>query len=58
MYFLMHGFADVIAPNGIVVHTMQRGQYFGEIALLVPNTKRTGEGLGQGHLCRPPDKDR
>jgi len=41
MYFLMHGFADVIAPNGIVVHTMKRGQYFGEIALLLPNTKRT-----------------
>eukprot|EP01062_Namystynia_karyoxenos_P014934 TRINITY_DN1540_c0_g6_i1.p1 TRINITY_DN1540_c0_g6~~TRINITY_DN1540_c0_g6_i1.p1 ORF type:complete len:1143 (+),score=260.82 TRINITY_DN1540_c0_g6_i1:212-3640(+) len=47
MYFLMHGFADVIiyppnaGPDGITVATVKRGDFFGELALLKPGTPRT-----------------
>eukprot|EP00755_Sulcionema_specki_P003567 Sspe_Gene.27947::Locus_12397_Transcript_1_1_Confidence_1.000_Length_2929::g.27947::m.27947 len=47
MYFLMHGFADVIVPaedgssEGKVVATVKRGDFFGEIALLKPDQIRS-----------------
>ena len=59
MYFMMHGFADVIVPpkgetpeeelvdmghsgkQGRIVATIIRGDFFGEIALLKPELKRT-----------------
>ncbi|KAJ9451390.1 putative potassium channel AKT5 [Diplonema papillatum] len=47
MYFMMHGFADVIIPSddsgcglGTVVNTIKRGDFFGEIALLNPQLTR------------------
>eukprot|EP00754_Rhynchopus_humris_P019499 Rhum_TRINITY_DN14643_c11_g2::Rhum_TRINITY_DN14643_c11_g2_i2::g.107451::m.107451 len=54
MYFMMHGFADVIVPAegedgtpdptltyGTVVTTIKRGDFFGEMALLNPELTRT-----------------
>eukprot|EP01062_Namystynia_karyoxenos_P070891 TRINITY_DN6628_c0_g1_i1.p1 TRINITY_DN6628_c0_g1~~TRINITY_DN6628_c0_g1_i1.p1 ORF type:complete len:1343 (+),score=322.31 TRINITY_DN6628_c0_g1_i1:400-4029(+) len=49
MYFLMHGFADVIVPvknergeeEGRVVATLKRGDFFGEVVLLKPDARRT-----------------
>eukprot|EP01062_Namystynia_karyoxenos_P014926 TRINITY_DN1540_c0_g1_i2.p1 TRINITY_DN1540_c0_g1~~TRINITY_DN1540_c0_g1_i2.p1 ORF type:complete len:1052 (+),score=327.65 TRINITY_DN1540_c0_g1_i2:206-3361(+) len=47
MFFMMHGFADVIVPNGhdiedgTIVATIRRGDYFGEVALLLKDQKRT-----------------
>ena len=40
MFFLIHGFADVIARGGKWLTTLQKGAFFGEAALLHPNTKR------------------
>eukprot|EP00760_Papus_ankaliazontas_P005426 PhM_4_TR1255/c2_g1_i8/m.81224/K04905/KCNH2; potassium voltage-gated channel Eag-related subfamily H member 2 len=40
MYFMLHGLADVILPNGLRVATIRRGDFFGEIALLSPDSKR------------------
>jgi len=34
MYFLTHGFADVLSPNGAFIITLKRGAFFGEYALL------------------------
>jgi len=55
MFFMMHGFADVIVPmpgtepeqhlqkgeQGNIVATIRRGDYFGEVALLMNENKRT-----------------
>jgi voltage-gated potassium channel len=41
MYFLGHGIADVIHPNGFYLATLRKGNFFGEIALLVAEAKRT-----------------
>eukprot|EP01062_Namystynia_karyoxenos_P082506 TRINITY_DN9309_c0_g1_i2.p1 TRINITY_DN9309_c0_g1~~TRINITY_DN9309_c0_g1_i2.p1 ORF type:complete len:1286 (+),score=286.94 TRINITY_DN9309_c0_g1_i2:143-4000(+) len=43
MYFLVHGFADVILTNppGLIVATLTSGDSFGEIALLSRDCKRT-----------------
>eukprot|EP00756_Hemistasia_phaeocysticola_P004415 Hpha_TRINITY_DN12794_c0_g3::TRINITY_DN12794_c0_g3_i1::g.114450::m.114450 len=56
MFFMMHGFADVIIPitivdesngeqavitEGKVVATIKRGDFFGEVALLQPDQTRT-----------------
>eukprot|EP01065_Artemidia_motanka_P053511 TRINITY_DN9946_c0_g2_i1.p1 TRINITY_DN9946_c0_g2~~TRINITY_DN9946_c0_g2_i1.p1 ORF type:complete len:1136 (+),score=385.87 TRINITY_DN9946_c0_g2_i1:197-3604(+) len=49
MYFIMHGFAEVVVPvdgqdpeNGTVVVTVVlREDFFGEVALLKPDAKRT-----------------
>eukprot|EP01064_Diplonema_japonicum_P008569 TRINITY_DN16025_c0_g1_i7.p1 TRINITY_DN16025_c0_g1~~TRINITY_DN16025_c0_g1_i7.p1 ORF type:complete len:861 (+),score=158.05 TRINITY_DN16025_c0_g1_i7:52-2634(+) len=51
MYFMMHGFADVIIPAspteeeteqglGKVITTVKRGDFFGEMALLNPELRR------------------
>eukprot|EP00760_Papus_ankaliazontas_P001690 PhM_4_TR10569/c0_g1_i2/m.15563 len=40
MYFMFHGMADVILPNGLTVATIRRGDFFGEIALLSADCKR------------------
>eukprot|EP00756_Hemistasia_phaeocysticola_P037599 Hpha_TRINITY_DN16706_c1_g1::TRINITY_DN16706_c1_g1_i1::g.78693::m.78693 len=47
MYFMMHGFADVIIPDadgenevGKIVATIKRGDFFGEAALLRPDQNR------------------
>ena len=40
MYFVHSGRGDVIV-KGISVHQMRAGRYFGEISMLVPNSKRT-----------------
>ena len=40
MYFVRSGRGDVII-KGISVHQMRAGRYFGEIAMLAPNSKRT-----------------
>ena len=40
MFFLVHGFADVISRGGGWVCTLKKGAFFGEMALLQPNTKR------------------
>eukprot|EP00759_Apiculatamorpha_spiralis_P037118 PhF_6_TR37131/c0_g2_i3/m.54615 len=34
MYFLTHGFADVLSPEGKFILTLKRGSFFGEYALL------------------------
>eukprot|EP01062_Namystynia_karyoxenos_P005203 TRINITY_DN11830_c3_g3_i1.p1 TRINITY_DN11830_c3_g3~~TRINITY_DN11830_c3_g3_i1.p1 ORF type:complete len:1548 (+),score=282.01 TRINITY_DN11830_c3_g3_i1:76-4719(+) len=49
MYFLMHGFADVVINTSsdkgeqieVVVHTLKRGDFFGEVALLTDEAVRT-----------------
>ena len=41
MYFLGHGVADVISPQGKYLATLLKGNFFGEIALLVDGAKRT-----------------
>eukprot|EP00756_Hemistasia_phaeocysticola_P056927 Hpha_TRINITY_DN33569_c0_g1::TRINITY_DN33569_c0_g1_i1::g.171084::m.171084 len=44
MFFLMHGFADVVIMiQGVetTVATFKRGDFFGEVALLKPGTPRT-----------------
>eukprot|EP01062_Namystynia_karyoxenos_P065900 TRINITY_DN59952_c0_g1_i1.p1 TRINITY_DN59952_c0_g1~~TRINITY_DN59952_c0_g1_i1.p1 ORF type:complete len:1033 (+),score=216.74 TRINITY_DN59952_c0_g1_i1:134-3232(+) len=40
MFFLGHGYADVISPDGTYLITIKKGGFFGEVALLV-DTKRT-----------------
>eukprot|EP00760_Papus_ankaliazontas_P020381 PhM_4_TR18425/c6_g2_i2/m.85291 len=40
MYFILHGLADVILPNGLCVATLRRGDFFGEIALLSVDSLR------------------
>eukprot|EP01065_Artemidia_motanka_P033060 TRINITY_DN4002_c0_g3_i1.p1 TRINITY_DN4002_c0_g3~~TRINITY_DN4002_c0_g3_i1.p1 ORF type:complete len:905 (+),score=206.33 TRINITY_DN4002_c0_g3_i1:83-2797(+) len=34
MYFMGHGFADVVAPDGKFIATIKKGGFFGEVALL------------------------
>jgi hypothetical protein len=41
MYFLGHGIADVIHPNGFYIETLRKGNFFGEIALMVDEATRT-----------------
>eukprot|EP01065_Artemidia_motanka_P049522 TRINITY_DN8230_c0_g1_i1.p1 TRINITY_DN8230_c0_g1~~TRINITY_DN8230_c0_g1_i1.p1 ORF type:complete len:901 (+),score=296.26 TRINITY_DN8230_c0_g1_i1:221-2923(+) len=41
MFFLVHGYADVIIPSGALVATLTSGDAFGEIALLSTDCKRT-----------------
>eukprot|EP00759_Apiculatamorpha_spiralis_P003638 PhF_6_TR11703/c0_g1_i1/m.19029 len=41
MYFMLHGLADVTLPNGLIVATIRRGDFFGEIALINSDAKRT-----------------
>ena len=41
MYFLGHGTADVIHPQGNYLATLRKGNFFGEIALIVEEAKRT-----------------
>eukprot|EP00760_Papus_ankaliazontas_P013563 PhM_4_TR15811/c0_g2_i1/m.87954 len=40
MYFLYHGMADVILPNGLTVASIRRGDFFGELALLSADSLR------------------
>lgn len=40
MYFMGHGFADVIDPKGNYLATLRKGAFFGEVALLI-QTPRT-----------------
>eukprot|EP00760_Papus_ankaliazontas_P019703 PhM_4_TR18060/c0_g1_i2/m.101775 len=40
MYFMYHGMADVILPNGVCVACIRRGDFFGEIALLSADSLR------------------
>ena len=41
MYFLGHGVADVIHPKGAYLATLRKGNFFGEIALIVEEARRT-----------------
>eukprot|EP01062_Namystynia_karyoxenos_P082505 TRINITY_DN9309_c0_g1_i1.p1 TRINITY_DN9309_c0_g1~~TRINITY_DN9309_c0_g1_i1.p1 ORF type:complete len:1381 (+),score=388.13 TRINITY_DN9309_c0_g1_i1:147-4145(+) len=41
MFFLVHGYADVIIPTGALVATLSPGDAFGEVALLSTDCKRT-----------------
>eukprot|EP01062_Namystynia_karyoxenos_P005194 TRINITY_DN11830_c0_g2_i1.p1 TRINITY_DN11830_c0_g2~~TRINITY_DN11830_c0_g2_i1.p1 ORF type:complete len:1304 (+),score=331.94 TRINITY_DN11830_c0_g2_i1:102-3914(+) len=49
MYFIIHGFAEVVIPmdkhdldaGEIIVATVKRGDFFGEVALLMPGAPRT-----------------
>eukprot|EP00759_Apiculatamorpha_spiralis_P003593 PhF_6_TR11692/c0_g1_i1/m.18978 len=41
MFFMLHGLADVILVNGLVVATIRRGDFFGEMVLLHSGTRRT-----------------
>lgn len=41
MYFLGHGIADVIHPKGTYLATLRKGNFFGEIALIVEEAHRT-----------------
>eukprot|EP00755_Sulcionema_specki_P020446 Sspe_Gene.71955::Locus_42779_Transcript_1_1_Confidence_1.000_Length_2201::g.71955::m.71955 len=34
MYFMYHGYADILDPIGQLVRTVKKGDYFGEVALL------------------------
>ena len=40
MFFMGHGYADVLTPGGDYLATIKKGGFFGEIALLI-ETKRT-----------------
>eukprot|EP01062_Namystynia_karyoxenos_P009353 TRINITY_DN1330_c3_g1_i1.p1 TRINITY_DN1330_c3_g1~~TRINITY_DN1330_c3_g1_i1.p1 ORF type:complete len:933 (+),score=262.85 TRINITY_DN1330_c3_g1_i1:205-3003(+) len=39
MFFLGHGYADVIAPDGTYLTTIKKGGFFGEVALLIDTTR-------------------
>ena len=41
MFFLSHGFCDVIAVNGQLLATITKGGFFGEVALLVDTERHT-----------------
>lgn len=40
MFLIAHGYATVIISNGMTVAMLSRGDYFGEVALLLPNNVR------------------
>eukprot|EP00759_Apiculatamorpha_spiralis_P016879 PhF_6_TR2318/c0_g1_i2/m.4101/K04910/KCNH7; potassium voltage-gated channel Eag-related subfamily H member 7 len=40
MYFLTHGFADVMSPEGVFIITLKSGSFFGEYALLDDQPRR------------------
>lgn len=41
MFFLGHGVADVIAPDGKFLATLRKGMFFGEMAIFVESALRT-----------------
>ena len=41
MFFLSHGFCDVLASNGYLLATITKGGFFGEVALLVETERHT-----------------
>eukprot|EP01012_Entosiphon_sulcatum_P048214 TRINITY_DN6647_c0_g1_i1.p1 TRINITY_DN6647_c0_g1~~TRINITY_DN6647_c0_g1_i1.p1 ORF type:complete len:796 (+),score=107.74 TRINITY_DN6647_c0_g1_i1:66-2453(+) len=41
MFFITHGYADVIAGDGKIITTLKRGGFFGEVALLRESPVRT-----------------
>ena len=41
MFFLSHGFCDVLTPDGKLLATITKGGFFGEVALLVETHRHT-----------------